>query len=741
MAWKCPNCETLNQGKKCIVCNCTMPRSAKKKGKGQKRRQNIKPLIIVVVCAIAVVALVLALALSQSDETVNPNIDTTTAQNDVTTSPDVTLDSDTEPDVTTSEVEDTTAISHDTTAESERVESETSDGEVGIKSVSLDITELTIKSGESVKLNGSIRHVGNVDLSVKWASSDTDIVNVTANGIVIGVKAGSAVVTMTASNGMSAECRVTVEPSEVLYITLSAASVNLEVGSGKTINVNVSPADAINGDVEWEISDENIVMLTDASDTSVVVVAQSAGEATLTAKTSNGKSASCKITVTEAAVKAESIEIDEKTVNLREGDEHKLNVTVLPANATDVKLTYTSSDEEVAVVDENGNITAKKMGSAVITVSTENSIKASCTVNVKAEKVEALVLSESQVTMKVGDVYTITGQTIPEGFTILWTVSDDSIISTIGGRIYAISPGVATVYAYASDGVSATCTVTVESPVLPTSVSFESNRIRLDVGQTHTFKISLTPDDSVAALTFTSSNDEIATVDEKGVLTAHKEGVVAVNVKTSNGISAMCIVEIGNGGGASAESDFAYSYNVKGITITDYVGASDRVVIPEKIHGSPVTAIGAGAFIDKSVVYVKLPNSVDFIGEYAFANCHDLVSVDFGSSLYQIDAHAFLNCSNLADLSLPDSVSKIGVGAFENCSSLVSVKIPDQIREIASALFKGCTSLAEITVGMQVNSISNDSFDGCSENLVFISPEYSMASNFAKLNGFEVKNP
>ena len=741
MAWKCPNCETLNQGKKCIVCNSPMPRSAKKKGKGQKRRQNTKPLIIVALSAIAVVALVLALALSHSDETVNPNIDTTTTQNDVTTSPDVTLDSDTSPDVTTSEVEDTTAIPHDTTAESESTESETSDGEEGIKSVSLDVTELTIKAGENAKLNGSIRHVGDVDLSVVWSTSDPDVVNVTANGIVIGVKSGSAVVTMTASNGMSAECRVTVEPSEVLYITLSATSVNLEVGSGKTINANVSPADAINSAVEWEISDENIVILTDESDASVIIVAQSAGEATLKAKTANGKSALCKITVTEAAVKVESIEIDEKTVNIREGEEYKLNVTVLPEDATDVKLTFTSSNEEIASVDAEGNITAKKKGSAVITVSTEGEIKASCTVNVKAEKVEALVLSESQVTMTVGDVYTITGQTIPEGFTILWTVSDDSIISMIGGRIYAMAPGVATVYAFASDGVSASCTVTVVSPVLPTSVSFENNRIRLDVGQTHTLKLNFTPADSYAELSFTSSNNEIASVDEKGVLTAHKEGVVAINVKTSNGLSAMCVVEIGSEGSASAESDFTYSYNAKGITITDYVGTSDRVVIPERINGSKVTAIGAGAFIDKTVIYVKIPDTVDMISEYAFANCYNLVSVTFGASLYQIDAYAFANCMNLAEISLPDGLARLGAGAFENCRALVSVKIPEQVRELSGALFKGCTSLAEVTVGSQVNSIANDAFDGCNENLVFIAPDYSMAHNFASLKGFEVRDP
>ena len=351
------------------------------------------------------------------------------------------------------------------------------------------------------------------------------------------------------------------------------------------------------------------------------------------------------------------------------------------------------------------------------------------------------MLSESKVTMTVGDVYTLSAQTIPEGFTVLWSSSDDSIINVIGGKIYAISPGVATVYAAASDGVSASCTVTVESPVLPTEIYTESNRVKLDIGQTYALEIKFAPEKSYAELEFVSSNDSVVSVDEKGVLTAHASGVVAINVKSSNGLNTMIVVEVGSTNEKSPESDFTWSYNAKGVTVTDYVGSSDSVVVPDRINGSPVTAIGAGAFMDKAVISVKLPDSVDFIGEYAFANCINLVSVELGTSLYQIDTRAFINCQNLIEISLPASLQKLGTGAFENCVSLKSAVISENVRELPSALFKNCSSLKEITVGVLVNSISNDAFDGCSKSLVFVAPEYSMASNFASLNGFEVKNP
>jgi hypothetical protein len=203
----------------------------------------------------------------------------------------------------------------------------------------------------------------------------------------------------------------------------------------------------------------------------------------------------------------------------------------------------------------------------------------------------------------------------------------------------------------------------------------------------------------------------------------------------------MIVVEVGSSDEESPESDFTWSYNARGVTVTDYVGSSDSVVVPDRINGSPVTAIGAGAFMDKAVISVKLPDSVDFIGEYAFANCINLVSVELGTSLYQIDTRAFINCQNLIEISLPSSLQKLGTGAFENCVSLKSAVISENVRELPSALFKNCSSLKEITVGSLVNSISNDAFDGCSKSLVFVAPEYSMASNFASLNGFEVKNP
>ena len=142
---------------------------------------------------------------------------------------------------------------------------------------------------------------------------------------------------------------------------------------------------------------------------------------------------------------------------------------------------------------------------------------------------------------------------------------------------------------------------------------------------------------------------------------------------------------------------YSNRYNIKDVQILD-----------------GVTTIGNFAFAECSnLINVTIPNSVTSIGENAFEFCSRLTNVNIPNSVTSIESEAFFCCSSLTSVSIPDSVTSIGEYAFSGCSSLTSVTIPSSVTTIKN-LFQYCSSLTSVTIPNSVTSIGEYAFSGCS---------------------------
>ena len=148
----------------------------------------------------------------------------------------------------------------------------------------------------------------------------------------------------------------------------------------------------------------------------------------------------------------------------------------------------------------------------------------------------------------------------------------------------------------------------------------------------------------------------------------------------------------------------------------DYYG---YVIIPSTVtyNGTTysVTAIGEYAFWNcYDLISVTIPNTVTTIAWYAFSGCSGLTSVDIGDSVTSIGDCAFRDCSALTNVTIPNSVITIGWDAFSYCSGLTNVDIGNSVTTIGDWAFAGCCSLTSVTIGNSVISIGDGAFYECS---------------------------
>ena len=293
-------------------------------------------------------------------------------------------------------------------------------------------SEITLTIGESYTLSPVIYEEG-ASTSLSWNSSNISVASVN-NGVIQTSGIGTSIITCTASNGVSAQCLVTVNPIFVTDVIIGDSELEVEVGTTTKLISDVLPQNATIKKLEWNSSDTNVLLVTNDG----VIYGLSEGHANITATTTDGSnlSASCLVHVVPPKVFATSLTLDVTDLELTQGDNATLTATLQPSNVSSSALRWSSGDESIVTVDEAGTVTALMIGETTISVSTTDGsdLSATCNVKVKSKSVaefdnvvyfnDATVLKncESVLALQLKNATGITAiqfdLALPEGVTI-----------------------------------------------------------------------------------------------------------------------------------------------------------------------------------------------------------------------------------------------------------------------------------------------------------------------------------
>ena len=159
-------------------------------------------------------------------------------------------------------------------------------------------------------------------------------------------------------------------------------------------------------------------------------------------------------------------------------------------------------------------------------------------------------------------------------------------------------------------------------------------------------------------------------------------------------------------------SDFAYTADGGEVTITDYIGTSEHVLIPDAIDGLPVTALGHRAFYEKTVTTVVVPDSVTEIGAACFSGDNYLVSLKLPDGLKRLPPASLESCMRLYDFDLPQSLEKIYSSVFEFNYYLTHLTLPSSLTEIEQLNFIGLYGLQSLTLAEDNAAFKLDETNG-----------------------------
>lgn len=403
--------------------------------------------------------------------------------------------------------------------------------------ISFDVDKLDILPGESRQLNVTVRPENASVPDVTWSSDNPKVAKVSDTGLVEGISAGEATIhAVTKDGGKMATCLVKVG-TPVSGISLSKSSASMYVGdSPLALTAAITPSNASDKSVVWSSSDASVASVAAGSGLDATVTPVAAGTATITVSTPDGKfSASCVLTVMQHVT---GVSINKSSLTLYTGQTETLSAQVKPDDATDTRLTWSSSDKTVATV-ANGKVTALKAGSTQIRVTSfEGGFQAVCNLTVK-QHATGLDLSHSTRTIYLGQTVTMTATVLPSDASdksVTWASSNSDIVSvTQNGSVTANAMGEAVITATSNDGgFSKSCKVTVIEPLVPaTSLTLTPKTMSLNIGESGSLELQILPNDCNEILEWKSSDPSVATVNA-GDIKALAAGTTTITVRGSN---------------------------------------------------------------------------------------------------------------------------------------------------------------------------------------------------------------
>lgn len=392
--------------------------------------------------------------------------------------------------------------------------------------------QLRIGAQEQLTVRNYYTTEEELNATVTWSSSDTNIASVDENGLVTAAGIGTATITATTSTGKTDSVDITVSYGK----ELSVSEPEITVGNSKTGKITpvISPANA--KDTFTYTSSNTSVATVDSSGT---VTGRSGGIAVITVKSTGGLTAECTVTVTDISLPSTA------TVNINKTA--KISPTTKPADVAQ-KITWSSLDDSIVTVNDNGTITGVSPGTAKVQAVNEQGVTAVCTVTVTGYASD-MQLDRTSIYMELGTTDKILTTLTPENATdtVTYTSSSSGVVSVDAeGVLTAKAVGSAQIIVTTTGDLTRYCSVVVSEKRIPAEdLQLSDSEVSLYPDETKLLTAEVVPSNATNSnVTWSSENEEIAAVNQAGLITAKAPGQTVITASLSNGLSRKCTVKV-----------------------------------------------------------------------------------------------------------------------------------------------------------------------------------------------------
>ena len=457
------------------------------------------------------------------------------------------------------------------------------------------------------------------------------------------------------------------------------------------------------------------------------------------------------------SIEVTSVSLNKATLEMVEGDTENLTATVMPANATEQGVTWTSSNGNVATVDAQGKVTAVAEGTAIITATSVNGKTAQCAVVVskKSNPVTSIALNKTTLRLTEGENEILTVTYTPEnadGRSVTWTSSNGNVATVDAqGKVTAVVEGTAIITATSVNGKTAQCAVVVSKKANPvTAITLNKTTLRLTEGENETLSVTYTPEDADGrSVTWTTSNGDVATINAQGKVTAVAEGTAIITATSVNGKTAQCAVVVSKKANpvtaiALNKTTLRLSEDENETLSVNYTpaDADGRSVTWTTSNGNvatvdaqgKVTAVAEGTAIITAtsvngktaqcvVIVEKDTENISFADPNVKAVCIEKWDTDGNGKLSYAEAavvsslgEVFRDKKNIAsfeELQYFTGLTEISNNAFSGCEELTSVIIPDNVTRIGDGAFWCARKLSSVNIPKNVKRIEFGAFFEC----------------------------
>ena len=613
---------------------------------------------------------------------------------------------------------------------------------------------------------------------LKWTSLTPDVATITEDGMMTGLKIGTAKVKAETTDGsnLSGVFEVQVIGLPVSTISMPAESSIVKTESMK-LEYSILPLASDNQKLKWS---SNATYIASVDESTGVITAHKVGDAVITATATDGSGISASTTIHVTPLKVSQIEMPKEMYLLRSLSK-QIEVNIAPELADNKTLKWTSDNEDVATVTQEGVVKGVNAGCANITAAAVDGseVSATCKVTVALGTIE---LSTKTINLRKGESYSEQIVTVlPDNYEhkeVVWTSADNSIASINSeGVITAIKPGITTIkYSLGYDSsITAECKVIVydenvvyvggiyyiidkqKSEATVTSI-YGGKNTSLDaeqVAQCYSGTINI-PDNviyecykytvtKVGSYAFNCQNELQSIYIPRTVKAV--EPYAAIKAEKLNRVNVADESQLENIG----EQAFKMCIGLKRFVFDgtslklNTIGnaAFNGCTALEKVQWngkSELKTIKDYAFFKcTSLNNFNMPNSTLSVGNSAFRYNEGLTDINLSTSLNYIDEYAFGECG-FSHITLPESLANIQAGAFINNEHLQEITLPECLQGLGSAAFENNSALESVTfhTALETMTIGNNAFNLCPVlSKVFITNMKSFAQtnfNNAKAN-------